>query len=158
MSRKWAVKFPKPLTTKLMSMPAGTIHRTMSFSSVQSVRIEMEHKVIQTPLHHDGGHGDHVDPMAWFVPIKLLVALSLQLPSRLFPTFRSVSHLLLHLLPSFWASGSSQVVQDSMDAPFPLSVLVLDMPLFLSWHVSPVVLVFKAPKQACKLPRCQAHK
>ncbi|KAJ7938090.1 hypothetical protein B0H13DRAFT_1852025 [Mycena leptocephala] len=45
-----------------------------------------------------------------------------------------------------------------MDAPLPLSVLVLDMPLFLAWHVSPVVPVFKAPKQACKWPRCQAHK
>jgi hypothetical protein len=35
------------------------------------------------------------------------------------PTFRSLSHPLLHFLPSFWASGSSQVVQHSMDVPFP---------------------------------------
>jgi hypothetical protein len=141
-------------------MPAETIHRTMSFSSVYlisirsvSVRIEIEHKSFKLRSIMMAGMVTVLTLWRDLFP-SALVALSLYLPSRLFPTFRSFSHSHSHshshLLPSFWASGSSQVVQDSMDAPFPLSMLVLDMPLFLAWHVSPVVPVFKAPKQTCK--------
>jgi hypothetical protein len=40
---------------------------------------------------------------------------------------------------------------------FPLHARVCDMPLF-SWHVAPVVPVFKTTKQACKWPLYQAQK